>query len=539
MRFLDKIKNDVVAFKALSATISTKSKKLRIFISVMLRNLASFCEILIVVLFSFLLTGEVPKETFLENLDLNSLSKLIPLFVLMRVGLNYLDHINQEYLMVNTSSSLKNRAAEYLFKKENLSFSYINYKVFAETDNITSIYKLFITILGTLFQLLTFSFTLFYLNFSVGLSILIISFVLFIPIKKVIFLFKKNTELNTLNTIETHNNLDRILSNYYLIKLLKKEQSELERFNQTINTSIDLSFKNSKLLFVNHNLLSVTVTLLVSVGVIQTLYDLSLTLETIFLLIRGAQFISQLTSMYSDYLSKRHFIENYLKDLNPELYEKLGTFSTVPETNTTSVISFNDVSFKYDGSQEFIFENLDLEIPENTHNIFTGANGSGKSTLIGIIANIYKPNNGQILLKSDSFGYVGPTPLIFKDTLLNNLTYGIEFKVPEELVISSILEMNIFSDFKKKMLQDEITSKSLSSGQMQKVSLIRALLRNPEILFLDEATSNLDKDSVNLINLKLTNFKGTIINITHRPDQFTGVDNFYEIRFKKIIKKLS
>ena len=539
MRFLDKIKNDVVAFKALSATISTKSKKLRIFISVMLRNLASFCEILIVVLFSFLLTGEVPKETFLENLDLNSLSKLIPLFVLMRVGLNYLDHINQEYLMVNTSSSLKNRAAEYLFKKENLSFSYINYKVFAETDNITSIYKLFITILGTLFQLLTFSFTLFYLNFSVGLSILIISFVLFIPIKKVIFLFKKNTELNTLNTIETHNNLDRILSNYYLIKLLKKEQSELERFNQTINTSIDLSFKNSKLLFVNHNLLSVTVTLLVSVGVIQTLYDLSLTLETIFLLIRGAQFISQLTSMYSDYLSKRHFIENYLNDLNPELYEKLGTFSTVPETNTTSVISFNDVSFKYDGSQEFIFENLDLEIPENTHSIFTGANGSGKSTLIGIIANIYKPNNGQILLKSDSFGYVGPTPLIFKDTLLNNLTYGIEFKVPEELVISSILEMNIFSDFKKNMLKDEITSKSLSSGQMQKVSLIRALLRNPEILFLDEATSNLDKDSVNLINLKLTNFKGTIINITHRPDQFTGVDNFYEIRFKKIIKKLS
>jgi ABC-type multidrug transport system fused ATPase/permease subunit len=538
MRFLDKIKNDVVAFKALSATISTKSKKLRIFISVMLRNLASFCEILIVVLFSFLLTGEVPKETFLENLDLNSLSKLIPLFVLMRVGLNYLDHINQEYLMINTSSSLKNRAAEYLFKKENLSFSYINYKVFAETDNITSIYKLFITILGTLFQLLTFSFTLFYLNFSVGLSILIISFVLFIPIKKVIFLFKKNTELNTLNTIETHNNLDRILSNYYLIKLLKKEQSELERFNKTINTSFDLSFKNSKLLFVNHNLLSVTVTLLVSVGVIQTLYDLSLTLETIFLLIRGAQFISQLTSMYSDYLSKRHFIENYLNDLNPELYEKLGTFSTDLKTNTTSVISFNDVSFKYDGSQEFIFENLDLEIEEKTHNIFTGANGSGKSTLIGIIANIYKPNNGQILLKSDSFGYVGPTPLIFKDTLLNNLTYGIEFKVPEELVISSILEMNIFSDFKKEMLEDEITSKSLSSGQMQKVSLIRALLGNPEILFLDEATSNLDKDSVNLINLKLAKFKGTIINVTHKPDQFTGVDNFFEIQSNKIIKKV-
>ena len=69
-------------------------------------------------MFSFLLTGEVPEETFLENLNLNSLSKLIPLFVLIRVGLNYLDHLNQEYLMINTSSSLKNRDAEYLFKKE-------------------------------------------------------------------------------------------------------------------------------------------------------------------------------------------------------------------------------------------------------------------------------------------------------------------------------------------------------------------------------------------------------------------------------------
>tara|TARA_B100000700_G_C15050960_1_gene860303 strand:+ start:689 stop:2302 length:1614 start_codon:yes stop_codon:yes gene_type:complete len=536
MNFLITIKNDFLSFQKLSKNVEVKKKKLRIFISVLLRNLASLCEILIVVLFSFILTGEMPSDTFLENINLNNFTYFIPLFVLLRVGLNYLDHMNQEILMVGISSSLKRNAAKYLFKKENLSFSYINYKVFAETDNITSIYKIFITILGTLFQLATFSVTLFYLNFQVGLSIVIISLILFFPVKKIILLFKKNTELNTLNTIETHNNLDRILSNYYLIKLLKKEEEELKRFDETIKTSIDLVFKNTKLLFLNHNLFSTLTTLLISVGVIQTFFELNLKLETIFLLIRGAQFISQITSIYSDLLSKKHFIVNYIKDLNPLEFEKLGKFTLLDNMDSKNMVEMKNVSFKYDGSENYIFENLNLSIEKNTHNIFTGPNGSGKSTLIGIIANIYKPNNGEIFISSDDFGYIGPTPLIFKDTLLNNLIYGLSKNIPEELIISHIKEMNIYSDFKKDLLYEEINSKSLSSGQMQKVSFIRALLGKPDILFLDEATSNLDKESVKLIDEKLVEFEGTLINITHKPEQFTGVNNFYEIEANKIKK---
>ena len=64
--------------------------------SVILRNLASFCEIVVVVLFSYILTNEKPSETFLENIDLENFKYLIPLIVIIRVGINYIDHINQE-----------------------------------------------------------------------------------------------------------------------------------------------------------------------------------------------------------------------------------------------------------------------------------------------------------------------------------------------------------------------------------------------------------------------------------------------------------
>jgi len=74
-------------------------------------------------------------------------------------------------------------------------------------------------------------------------------------------------------------------------------------------------------------------------------------------------------------------------------------------------------------------------------------------------------------------------------------------------------------------------------NQMQKISFIRAFLRKPDILFLDEATSNLDQRSVLLINKKLMKFKGTIINITHKPDQFKNVDNYFEIKNQNIFEQ--
>ena len=68
---------------------------------------------------------------------------------------------------------------------------------------------------------------------------------------------------------------------------------------------------------------------------------------------------------------------------------------------------------------------------------------------------------------------------------------------------------------------------------MQKISFIRAFLRNPEILFLDEAISNIDKESVEIITDQLEKFSGTILNITHNPEKFKNTDKIFKILNKK------
>ena len=90
----------------------------------------------------------------------------------------------------------------------------------------------------------------------------------------------------------------------------------------------------------------------------------------------------------------------------------------------------------------------------------------------------------------------------------------------------------------EEILEQQISSKTLSSGQMQKVSRIRAFLRNPDILFLDEATSNLDIKSVDLVRKELNKFSGTIINISHKMTQFPEADNIFKIE-DKLIKYIS
>ena len=95
------------------------------------------------------------------------------------------------------------------------------------------------------------------------------------------------------------------------------------------------------------------------------------------------------------------------------------------------------------------------------------------------------------------------------------------------------MDFKVFKD-SAGVLERIISSKTLSSGQMQKISYIRAILNNPDVLFLDEATANLDKDSIFYFNQEINKFKGTIVNITHKPEQFSQVDQKFFIKDKEV-----
>ena len=125
------------------------------------------------------------------------------------------------------------------------------------------------------------------------------------------------------------------------------------------------------------------------------------------------------------------------------------------------------------------------------------------------------PTKGKIFSMSDKYSYVGPNPLIFNNSLFENLTYGVKQKVDKEDIAYKVEELRIFDKFDISFLENTIDNKSLSSGQMQKIAFIRAFLNNPDILLLDESTANLDIDSKELIYSKIKDLKITVINSSH------------------------
>ena len=184
-----------------------------------------------------------------------------------------------------------------------------------------------------------------------------------------------------------------------------------------------------------------------------------------------------------------------------------------------NAVELKNINFKYYGSEENIFKNLNISIQKNKHTVITGPNGSGKSTLLGIVSKIFYPEEGSVKINSNKLGYVGVTPLIINDTLRNNLLYGNNLEKSDEEIQALIDEFELFNNDEKN-LETTIDSKSLSSGQMQKISFIRALLADTDLLLLDESTSNLDFQTKDLIFNILKNKEITIVNSTHNHEDF-------------------
>ena len=230
---------------------------------------------------------------------------------------------------------------------------------------------------------------------------------------------------------------------------------------------------------------------------VQQFIEVNLTLEITFLLMRGVQYFGEISRKYSDLLDKDHYINRYLNEMSNTSDDRKGKVIHTSTNNEKMIAVGEKVDFKYENSDLTIFENLNFSFERNSHNLILGPNGSGKSTLIGLMSGIFTPNSGNITINGSNFSYIGPVPLIFSDSLLANLSYGLEEKnITDDIFIHYLEKFNVFEEINENKLEESVTHTSLSSGQMQKISFIRGFLRDPDILFLDEAISNIDKKSI-------------------------------------------
>jgi ATP-binding cassette subfamily B protein len=213
-------------------------------------------------------------------------------------------------------------------------------------------------------------------------------------------------------------------------------------------------------------------------------------------------------------------------------------------------IEIKDLSFGYE-KENLILDNVNLHNKEGDHIGIIGKSGAGKSTFIKVLSRQYNPVSGDILIGNTMIQNYSKKAFkkliqvlpqdtyLFPLTIWENIVYGMKDKTREDVVqLIDELELNQFFAKFENGLDTKVgeEGKSLSGGQKQAVAIARAMIRNPDILILDEAASNLDSQ----IEKKIYNYikdkwaTKTLIIVTHRVTSLDLTDKIYEVRNKKL-----
>ncbi|AST06332.1 peptidase domain-containing ABC transporter [Anoxybacillus sp. ST70] len=206
-------------------------------------------------------------------------------------------------------------------------------------------------------------------------------------------------------------------------------------------------------------------------------------------------------------------------------------------------IEFKNVSFKYPGQKEYVLKNLNFTINKGEKVAFVGKTGSGKSTIIGLLLGLYPPAEGEILvngfniqdIEMESFksliGFVPQEPFIFnksiKDNILMNQEYPLS-KVEEVAKIAQIDKEINNMPMKYETVISEF-GHNISGGQKQRIILARALIHEPELIILDEATSSVDNLTEQSITSYFNNNNKTQIIIAHRLSTIVNSDMIFVV----------
>ena len=169
-----------------------------------------------------------------------------------------------------------------------------------------------------------------------------------------------------------------------------------------------------------------------------------------------------------------------------------------------------------------VVHDLDLDVPRGGFLLVTGPNGSGKTTLLRLVAGLLVPTEGELHVETsrERVGFVGHEPLVYRElTALENLDlYGRLYRVPERRErIGMLLERFGLWDARNQRAD------SFSRGMLQRLSLCRGLLHDPDLLVLDEPFSALDEEGAALLDCELAELRphATFLVATHDPDRLT------------------
>lgn len=301
-------------------------------------------------------------------------------------------------------------------------------------------------------------------------------------------------------------------------------------------------------------------------NLINTLKDVSLTFYSAYLVIQGEITIGMLIAIQyilGNLRTPLAEVINFIKSYQTAYisFIRMNEVNQVPEEQDIEVINnivfpsnksliLKNVFFRYSNNSPNVLSNISLVIPQGKLTAIVGESGSGKSTLLKVLMRLYTQsagefymgetnvNNVSLKLWRDRIGVVNQDGDVFKDSIKNNIILGGEFD--SERFHKAVVSSNILKDIEKlpkgfNTVMGE-NGRGLSQGQKQRVMIARALYKNPEYLFFDEATNALDSinESKVVKNLGVEYEGKTAIVVAHRLSTIKDADQIIVMHSGKI-----
>lgn len=301
--------------------------------------------------------------------------------------------------------------------------------------------------------------------------------------------------------------------------------------NMVISNSIDIG--------------TLTVFTTYAVSIFEPIQQLARILADIISAQASIERVTDLLEKTPDITDTNQVIERYGDSFNP----KVENWEDIKGD-----IEFKNVSFKYPDGDDYILENFNLKIPAGTNVAIVGETGAGKSTLVNLACRFFEPTSGQILIDGidykqrsqlwlhSNLGYVLQNPHLFSGTVRENIRYGRLDATDEDIeeaakaVSADIVVAKLENGFDSDVGEG---GDKLSTGEKQLISFARAVLADPKIFVLDEATSSIDTQTEQLIQKATEHIlkDRTSFLIAHRLSTIRKADLILVVKDGKIIEQ--
>ena len=495
--------------------------------------------------------------------------------ILLQAVVNYISCAEATIVEMRVNRQLRQRGFEHL---QTLSFSYFNQnsvgyihaRLMSDTGRIGSLVSWTLIdctwrityLVGVVVVMLVMNARLAAMVLTV-LPLLLVLYIIFQ--NKLIHVNRDIREINSKIT----GNFNEGITGAKTIKTLAVEEKMEQRFTDETRNMRATSVRASRLRGLFAGTMNLASSIALAIVLWQGGYIARSEVGTFSVFMSYAQGMMEplrwLVDVVSDLITTQVNIERFTNllavrsDVNdtPEVVERYGDSLNPKKENWEPLhgdIEFRDVTFRYPDGEETVLEHFSLKIPQGSHLAIVGETGAGKSTLVNLVCRFYEPTSGSVLIGGrdarersqlwlhSSIGYVLQTPHLFSGTVRENLLMGNPNAGEEEIMnaIRAVSAEGVIEHLEHGLDTDVGEGGDLlSTGEKQLISFARAILADPRILILDEATASVDTMTEAKIQSAMERMtRGrTCLTIAHRLSTVRDADMILVVRGGKIVEQ--